>query len=105
MLELNAHIFTLYSELSLNRVINDLVPAPDDHQGEEPLVTIATDQIAMTTQDSKYVSEWLNSSSMDKLKPIREEEEIVEEEEENTQQSRRSTRSTAKRVPLLTITR
>ena len=96
----------MYSELSLNRVINDLVPAPDDHQGEEPLVTIATDQIAMTTQDSKYVSEWLNSSSVqDKLKPIREEEEIVEEEEENTQQSRRSTRSTAKRVPLLTITR
>merc|ERR1719457_216730 len=42
---------------------------------------------------------------MDKLKPIREEEDIVEEEEENTQQSRRSTRSTAKRVPLLTITR
>ena len=95
----------MYSELSLNRVINDLVPAPDDHHVEEPLVTIATDQIAMTTQDSKYVSEWLNSSSFqDKLKPIREEEEIVEEEE-NTQQSRRSTRSTAKRVPLLTITR
>ena len=85
-------------ELNRNRVINDLVPAPTAH--EEPLVTIATDEIAM-----KYVHDWVNSSSVgEKLKPIREEE-VSEEEEENTQQSRRSTRSTAKRVPLLTITR
>ena len=100
---------------SLTNVINDLVPT----SAPEPLVTIATDQIAMTTEN-KYVSDWLNSSNVienssagnKQLKPIAEGEVVSEQqfqrnpsEDENTQQSRRSTRSTAKRAVLQTITR